>query len=164
MLFFKNVFGECLGKANTLAGGVLLTETKPRNTERKFTLTQLPKENKSSSHVHLGFVSAYLKQQWLHLSSCFDPLLSLCRQRIRTASCRSTWSWWRSCSRRCGGWRRCPRWRPSWRRRWPCSPRCCSGSLGGGRGEGLFPCCPKMPLPVLLSPHRSADVGVMLLI
>ena len=35
---------------------------------------------------------------------------------------------------------------------------------GGGRGEGLFPCCPTMPLPVLLSPHRSADAGVVLLI
>lgn len=91
--FFKDVLGECLGKANTLAGGVLLTETKPRNTERKYTLRELPKQNESTRHVHLGFVSAYLKRQWLHLSACVDPLLSLCRQRIRTASCRSAWSW-----------------------------------------------------------------------
>ena len=36
------------------------------------------------------------------------------------------------------------------------------GRGGGGRREGLFPCCPTTPLPVLLSPHRSADTGVML--
>ena len=38
------------------------------------------------------------------------------------------------------------------------------GGGGGGRGrrEGLFPCCPTTPLPMLLSPHRSADAGVML--
>lgn len=42
--------------------------------------------------MRLGFVSAYLKRQWLHLWACFDPLLSRCRQRIRTASCRSSWS------------------------------------------------------------------------
>ena len=35
-------------------------------------------------------------------------------------------------------------------------------SLGGGGGEGLFPCCSTVPLPVLLSPHRIADAGVML--
>ena len=33
---------------------------------------------------------------------------------------------------------------------------------GGGRGEGMFPCCPTMLLPVLLSPQRSADTGVVL--
>ena len=37
-----------------------------------------------------------------------------------------------------------------------------SGGWGGERREGLFPCCPTTPLPVLLSPHRSADTGVML--
>ena len=35
-------------------------------------------------------------------------------------------------------------------------------SLGGGGGEGLFPCCSTVPLPVLLSLHRSADAGVVL--
>lgn len=35
-------------------------------------------------------------------------------------------------------------------------------SLGGGHGEGLFPCSPTEPLPMLLSPHRSADMGVVL--
>ena len=28
--------------------------------------------------------------------------------------------------------------------------------------RGPFPCCPTVPLPMLLSPHRSADVGVVL--
>ena len=27
---------------------------------------------------------------------------------------------------------------------------------GGGCREGLLPCCPTVPLPMLLSPHRSA--------
>ena len=64
-------------------------------------------------------------------------LLSLCRQRIKTGSCRSAWSWRsRSCSRRCGGRRRCPRWRLSWRRGWLRSPRCCSGSAGPGVRRG----------------------------
>ena len=35
-------------------------------------------------------------------------------------------------------------------------------SLGGGCREGLFPCCPTVPLPMLLSPHRSSDAGVVL--
>lgn len=33
---------------------------------------------------------------------------------------------------------------------------------GGGHREGLFPCSPTEPLPMLLSPHRSADMGVVL--
>ena len=35
-------------------------------------------------------------------------------------------------------------------------------SLGGRRRERLFPCCPTVPLPMLLGPHRSADSGVLL--
>ena len=33
---------------------------------------------------------------------------------------------------------------------------------GGGRGLGLFPCCPPAPLPVLFRPQRSADAGAVL--
>ena len=126
-------------------------------TQRKFTLTQLPKQNESSRHVRLGFVSVYLKRQWLHLWACFDPLLSRCRQRIRTASCRSSWSWWRSCSRRCRGRRRCPRWRQSRRPGRPRSPWCRSGSPVGGWGWGAARARGE-PVPVLShrDPARAA--------
>ena len=107
--------------------------------------------------MYLGFVSAYLKWQWLHCSACFDPLLSLWRWRIRTPSCRSAWSWWRSCSRCCGGRRCCLRWRLSWRRGWLFSPRCCSVSPGSGCREGLFRAVPLCPCPCCLV-HTGAQM------
>ena len=81
----------------------------------------------------------------------FDVLLSLCRRRIKTDSCRSAWSRQsRSCSRRC--WK----WRLSWLSGWLRSPRCCSWSPGGGRGEGLFHAVPPCPSPCC-SVHKGAQ-------
>ena len=138
----KSLLWQHLGKAHALARGVLHVETQPVRVGASSSPRERRDPGAAAPAVALRPIPAFRRSSSLKVWPGLDALLSSRRRRIRTASCKSAWSWRsRSCSRPCARRRRCPRWRPSWRSAWPHSLRCalrgaCRGAFAASSRPG----------------------------